>query len=114
MDMQPLQCADCFTDSCPMWRRTPRGLIVCNLCHVKRVKAANSNLTSRQQKEKKDFVRQSSRKSKPSVKATRLVNGKQIDRGTKPNGLRNRKSMAKKKVNGKLVILFGEGKSSDY
>ena len=97
--MQSIQCADCFIDSCPMWRRTLRGLIVCNVCHFKRVKAASNSATNRQQKDKKDFVRQSSRKSKPSAKIARLVNGKFLDRGVKPVGVKNRKSLTKKKVN---------------
>ena len=71
---------------------------MCNACHLKRVKAANNSSTARQQKDKKDLVRQSSRKSKPSAKLARLVNGKYLDKTVKPFGIKNRKSLAKKKV----------------
>ena len=82
-----------------MWRRTLRGLIVCNVCHLRRVKAANNSSTSKQPKDKKDFVRQSSRKSKPSAKVAKIINGKYLEKGVKPVGLKNRKSLAKRKVN---------------
>jgi len=95
--MQGIHCADCFIDSCPMWRRTLRGLIVCNVCHLRRVKAANNSSTCKQPKDKKDFVRQSSRKSKPSAKVAKIINGKHLEKGAKPVGLRNRKLLAKRK-----------------
>ena len=82
-----------------MWRKTTRGLTVCNVCHLKRVKAEQTASVAARLKEKgKETIRQSSRKSKPSSKAAKLVNGKSLDRGTKVPGLKNRKALLKKKV----------------
>ena len=83
-----------------MWRKTPRGLTVCNVCHLKRVKSAGGGASLARQKEKsKELVRQSSRKSRPSSKVTKVLSGKLWDRSIKTPGLRNRKAAAKKKVN---------------
>lgn len=90
------QCADCFTDSCPMWRKTIRGLTVCNVCHLKRVTVSESS-SAKQKEKSKDIVRQSGRRSKPSCKAAGLGRGKYSDKLTKGSSLKSRKSLLKKK-----------------
>ncbi|XP_065053673.1 GATA zinc finger domain-containing protein 1-like [Rhopilema esculentum] len=99
------QCADCFVDTCQMWRKTTRGLTVCNVCHLKRVQAEQTASVAARLKEKgKETIRQSSRKSKPSSKAAKLVNGKILDRATKVPGLKNRKALLKKKPSKSPVV----------
>eukprot|EP00794_Sanderia_malayensis_P003387 gene3387-3877_t len=103
--MSSPQCADCFTTSCLMWRKTKSDLIVCNTCHLKRVKAEGNVLSSLKQKERgKEFVRQSSRKSKPSSKAARIGNGKYWDKLGKGLNIRSRRAMMKRKPEKSVTV----------
>lgn len=102
--MSSIECADCLVNTCLMWRRTKRGLIVCNTCHLKRLKSSGNGVGISKQKDgKRDFVRQSSRKSKPSSKISKSGNGKYWDKSTK-SSFRNRKSMMKRKPTKSLTV----------
>ena len=93
-----LCCIDCRATSCPMWRRTKENDIICNVCHLRRVKASRVLANTVKQKEKsKESARSSSKKSRISARI-KFTNGKYGEKITKNGHNRNRRAQQKKKV----------------
>ncbi|XP_002162602.2 GATA zinc finger domain-containing protein 1 [Hydra vulgaris] len=65
-----LQCADCGVNHCTMWRRLNEDNLVCNFCHLKRMKCSNSVHGKNSINKGKELpaVRISSRKNKAKKK----------------------------------------------
>lgn len=111
-DDDSLQCFDCKVTDCMMWRKVKDGDqsgLVCNLCHLKRVKGASnqtqaSSNSSTQSNSKltqiviaskiKDTVRISKRKNKTNKKFTNSIYG---DKFIKNNHAKSRRNIYKKK-----------------
>lgn len=104
-----LQCFDCNVQDCVMWRKLDVERVICNICHLKRIKnnstqssingknysmgSVTSN-TSAKAKDAPTTVRISKRKSKANKKFT---NGVYADRIIKNGNSKNRRNLFKKK-----------------
>lgn len=93
-------CSDCGITSCLMWRKF-NNLLICNLCHLKRIKNSNQNginsknsIQSSKAKEVQAAVRMSKRKNKTNKK---FVNGFYAERLAKNGNAKSRRTLMKKK-----------------
>ena len=68
-----LHCADCNVNHCIMWRRLTEDKLVCNFCHLKRIKCSSSSINGKNagcisKGKELQAVRISSRKNKAKKK----------------------------------------------
>lgn len=97
-----IHCVICNITSCLMWRKYDRDKLICNLCHLKRIKNAkieNGTVTvktnsSNNKNKEIQTVRISSRKNKAKKKLPSIFYSERI---IKNGNIKNRRNMFKKK-----------------
>ena len=95
-----LKCSNCDVEQCVMWRKLDPEKLLCNICHLSRVKSVQSGLknnssSSNVKGKEVQAIRISSRKNKSKKKFTN--NGVYGERTIKNGNNKNRRNNFKKK-----------------